>query len=421
MRPVPRTQGPTVGDRFEPAPDGLKLIPRPTPREPIPDAQAIANNPNLHGVELNRAINRTYVSLSRHLQRALDPDFAGSSQVAPSWYAMAIYASRGAGKGMLAAERALQVVDSQQTLREAFPAVPEQDWQKVQPWLEGRGALSDAAKFLVAFSLAQQEGPSRMTLDPRVLGISAGRLVDIITQPDCNMGTFVHTLHSMLEDGNRRIFQDIGVSAQRYLEMRRDQGPLTPEQVLDAFSDAPEQAGSAYQDGLRWAQGYDPLTTQFSQIYTMETRHLLAAGLALYEKASQESDPRLKDRYIQHAGNLLAYHEQACVAVPAFLPPQIVPGETDRAAVMQVLTPQVDVKTRNWTWSLHQMDQPDLDDSFWTPPSTERNWAYFNDRWEPILDYFGRCAADPASLWPMPCPDPALPIDGRPPRLKEKL
>ncbi|MBT9586671.1 hypothetical protein IV102_25235 [bacterium] len=210
-----------------------------------------------------------------------------------------------------------------------------------------------------------------MTMDPRVLGISARRLAHIISQPDSNLGTFVHTLHSMLEDGNRRIFQDIGVSAQRYLEMRRDQAPLTPEQVLAAFSDGPEQAGSAYQDGLRWAQGPDPLPTHFAQLYSMDSRHLLAAGLALYEKASKETD-----RYIQ-----------------------------------------VDVKTRNWTWSLHHMDLPDLDDSIWTPPSTERNWAYFDDRWEPILDYFGRCAANLASLWPMPCPDPALPIDGLPLRL----
>jgi hypothetical protein len=391
----------------------LNLIPRPVLRESIPDAQAIANNPDLHGVELNRAINRTYVSLSRHLQKVLDPGFSGSSEVAPSWYAMAIYASRGAGKGMLAAQRALQLAQNQQSLRAAFPSVPAEDWQKIQPLLDAKGPMADAATFLVAFGLGQQEGPNRITLDPRVLAISAGRLADIISRPETGLATFVHTLHTMLEDGNRRIFADIGVAGQRYLELRRDQGPLTPQQVLEAFSDQPEQATPAYQDGLRWARESEDLPTHFDQLYAQDTRALLAAGLALYERASSETDRRVRDRLIRHAGNLMAYHEQACVAVPAFLPPQVLPGETERAAVMEVLTPQIDVQTRDWTWSLHQMDLPDLDESFWTPPSTERNWAYFNHRWEPILDYFGRCADQPASLWPMPCPDPALPMDGQ--------
>lgn len=406
------------------------------PSRSIPDAEAVAKNPDLHGVELNRAINKTYVALAGQLQQVLDPEYADASQVSPSWYAMAIYASRGAGKGMLAAEKALAVVEGQRSLREMFPTVPEEDWQRVAPLLEEsspltglpldvrdgaveefltqpaegppamRGRTKDCAKFLVAFFLAQQDGPTRLTLDPRVLAISAGRMAGIITRPNTGVVTFTHTLKNMLEDGNRRIFQDIGVACQHYLELRRDQPGVTPEGVARHFSQDP-LALSAYQDGVRFAASGDELPSDFGPLYGLNTAPLLAAGFALYERAGAEKNPEVRDRLIQHASNLLAYHEQAAVAVPAFLPGQILPGETERAEVMQVLTPQVDVKTRQWTWSMHKCELPDLDGSFWTPPSTERNWAVFADRWVPILDYFGRCAADPESLWPMPNPDPA--------------
>lgn len=381
-------------------------MPRPVARrQSIPDAEAVANNPDLHGVELNRAINKTYGELSRQMQRALDPDFQGASSVSPSWYAMAIYASRGAGKGMLAAETALGVVQEKKSLREVFPKVPEQDWQRVAPLLEERGAAKDCAKFLVAFFLAQQEGPTRLTLDPRVLAISAGRMMEILRRPDTDLVTFTRTLANMLEDGNRRIFGDIGVACQHYLELRRDQPGARPEEVARHFSPDP-LAITAYQDGLKFAQQGE-LPRDFGPLYGLNTAPLLASGFALYQHAAQEKDAGLRDRLIQHAGNLLAYHEQAVVAVPAFLPGQTLAGETDRRDVMEVLTPQVDVKTRDWTWTLHGSDLEDLDNSFWTPPSTERNWAVFQDRWGPILDYFGRCAAHPQSLWPMPNPDPA--------------
>jgi len=302
----------------------------------------------------------------------------------------------------------LPATPARSSLREVFPKVPEEDWQRVAPLLEARGPAKDCAKFLVAFFLAQQEGPTRMTLDPRVLAISAGRMVNIITRPDTNLLTFTRTLGNMLEDGNRRIFGDIGVACQHYLELRRDQPDARPEEVARHFS--PDAlALTAYQDGLNFAQQGE-LPTDFGPLYGLNTAPLLASGFALYQRATQEKDCELRDRLIQHAGNLLAYHEQAVVAVPAFLPGQILAGETDRGAVMEVLTPQVDVKTRDWTWSIHGCDLEDLDDFFCTPPSTERNWAFFADRWEPILDYFGRCAANPNSLWPMPNPDPAQPV-----------
>lgn len=289
-------------DTFELSGAPLQLMPKfGIPRQSIPDAEAVAQNPDLHGVELNRAINRTYVGLAGQLQRVLDPEFAEGSKASPSWYAMAIYASRGAGKGMLAAEQALSVVEGQRSLREIFPAVPEEDWQRVAPLLEdSRGPAKDCAKFLVAYFLAQQEGPTRLTLDPRVLAISAGRMVDIITRPDTSVATFTRTLKNMLEDGNRRIFQDIGVACQNYLELRRDQPGVTPEAVAQRFSQDP-LALSAYQDGLGFAASAQELPTDFAPLYGLNTAPLLASGFALYERAAGEKNPEMRDRLIQHA------------------------------------------------------------------------------------------------------------------------
>jgi len=388
-----------------------------SPLRTIPDAESVANNPDLHGADLNHEINKTYVKLSEQMQMALDPRFdENPSEVAPSWYAMAIYASRGAGRGMLAAENALKVVADQQrpmaAVRAAFPKVPAEDWERLGLDEEPRGGnLSQATAFLVAFFLGQQDGDQRLSLDPRVLSISANRLCAILDQPGVSLGTVANTILKMMEDGNRRIFQDIGVAAQHFLELRSDTPNRHPRQVIEHFSERPELSDRAYQDGLRWAAGQDPLPTNFGQHYTFETRHLLATGMALYQRASAEKEPQLRDRLIAHAGNLLAYHEQYTVAVPAFLPDQIKPGETDRQAVMQVLTPQVDVKTRNWRWDYSQFDQEDLDDSWWTPPCTERNWGIFADRWPPILNYFELCFQSPQSLWPMPNPNPAQGVD----------
>lgn len=360
--------------------------------------------PPLHGVELNRSINRTYARLATELQDAL-----GGTASGPSWYAMAIYASRGAGAGMLAADRALAILrpgdEPRRSLQSAFPSVPPAEWEPLNALLD-RAPLADAVAFLAAFWLAQEERPERLNFDPRVLAISAGRLARLLERPGASLEQFAHTVKSMLEDGNRRIFEDIGRGGERYLAMR----PAEPRAVVRAFAENQEQAGQVFQDGLRFAAGEDPLPTDFNLLYGLDSQACLAAGFGLYEQATREPDVRIRQRLVAHASNLLAYHEQVNVAVPAFLPPEPLPGEFCRPDVMEVLTPQIDVKTRHWTWKLAQSDLADLDGSFWTPPSTEHNWAFFEERWGPILDYFGRCQADPETLWPMPNPDPAKPV-----------
>ncbi len=353
-------------------------------------------NDSLRGAELNRAINGCYRDMAEEFRQ-----FLGDT---PSWYSMAIYASRGAGKGMLAARSALHVVDGQQrpfeALQCAFPAVSAQDWKPFSEAASESGGLGQATSFLLAFFLAQQEGDQRLSLDPRVLSISAARLVSLLQQPGVDLKRVARTIELMLEDGNRRIFKDIGVAGERYLQLREDQPGLSPQAVCEHFQGNLQ----AYQEAVELASGSQPLPSRYPD-YASES--LLGSGFALYQKAAQETDAQVRQRLCIQAGNMLAWHEQFCVAVPAFLPDQVWPGETDRAAVMQILTPQIDVKTRHWTWHYSQFEQADLDDSWWTPPCTERNWAQFEDRWPPILDYFGRCFQDPDTLWPMPNIDPA--------------
>lgn len=391
---------------------------------PRPVRSASLNpGPQLKGLELNRAINRTYVGLAHDFQRIFDPPFDGRSQVAPSWYAMAIYASRGAGAGMAAAERALALAqgpflegqsgDWRQRLARAFPRIPDSDWSQVLPErLEEGGCPNQgqATAYLTALHLASRPEPQRLNLDPRALAISARRLARLLEHGVC-LETFTRTVLNMLEDGNRRIFEDIGRSGQRFLALRSERPELAPEEVLVHFSERPELAARAYQDGLTWAASPDPLPSDFGRLYNFDSKHLMATALALYQRASQltiESphDERLRDRMIAHAGNLMAYHEQAQVAVPAFLPGTILPGEADRSAVMEILTPQIEVVHRGGTWRYCDFEQPDLDGSCWTPPCTERNWGVFEHRWAPILDYFELCYRQPGQLWPMPSPDP---------------
>lgn len=416
VRPGAPGSQPRSGDRFEPTPAGPNLLPSRPAWLRSPSAASIANDPHLKGLELNRAINRTYVGLAQDFQKIFDPQFAGSSSLAPSWYAMAIYASRGAGAGMAAAQRALELVgddgDSRARLCNAFPQVPQEMWSTLPGLQEDRcGHLSRATAYLTAMALASQTRPERLHLEPRALTLSALRLASLLAQ-GVDLATVTRTILNMLEDGNRRIFSDIGVSGQRFLELRRDRPELAPEEVLVHFSDRPELAARAYQDGLTWAAGPGPLPTNFDRHYRFDSKHLLATALALYQRASQLPNQPMKDRLIAHAGNLMAYHEQSQVAVPAFLPGQVLPGEADRAAVMEILTPQIEVVHRGGTWKYGQFEQPDLDGSVWTPPCTERNWAVFEHRWPPILDYFGLCYQHPEQLWPMPSPDPLLGLDG---------
>jgi hypothetical protein len=380
-------------DEFCSGPPPCGLIPRPSKQR-------------LQGAALNQSINRHYAALAEELQTAL-----GGPESGPSWYAMAIYASRGAGKGMLASQKALSLLRSPAALPSAFPCVPPSEWERIAEQLQQRGPRGEAATFLAAYWLANQDEPERLCFDPRVLSISAGRLVDLLQRPGASLEKFAHTIHAMLEDGNRRIFEDIGKAGMAYAHMRRQNPALQPDDVLQAFSSQPQQARIPFADGVGWAHEEGPLPTDFSNVYAgMDSREHLAAGLALYQQACAEPDVRVRKRMVAHASNLLAYHEQVHVAVPAFLPGAVLPGEVDRADVMAILTPQIEVQTREWQWKLSDAALPDVDGSAWTPPATEHNWAQFEHRWQPILEYFARCQSEPLGLWPMPDPDPAAPV-----------
>ena len=72
----------------------------------IPDVRATASSPSLRYVELNRQINRGYGVFGQHFQAILDSSFArtSTSDVYPSWFAFAAFASRAIGQAQLGAE-----------------------------------------------------------------------------------------------------------------------------------------------------------------------------------------------------------------------------------------------------------------------------------------------------------------------------
>ncbi|MEW6281070.1 MAG: hypothetical protein AB1758_20820, partial [Candidatus Eremiobacterota bacterium] len=131
------------------------LLPRRLPDE-IPDARSIAHDASLRYVALNREINRTYGAFGRMMQQVV-----GGESEPPTWYGIAVYASRVAGRSMLAADRALEAVkavslgqDVGQALEEAVPGLSEEQALRARDALAGLGlwgAVKLAASFLLAF------------------------------------------------------------------------------------------------------------------------------------------------------------------------------------------------------------------------------------------------------------------------------
>ena len=223
----------------------------------------------------------------------------------------------------------------------------------------------------------------------------------------------------MLEDGNRRIVSEIGVAGQDYLTFRQGRQP-SPQEVLEQFTVAsteknPEQARRVYDMMETVVKGDGPLKTDWDKEFpadSFDRTNFLVAGFAAYEAARLETDPRLKSRWIDQAGALIAFREQFDIVQGAFQG-DVREGEVDRKELMQMVTPWVDVPTNRFKWTFRKYaadNLPPADDNKWTPRAAEYNWSDFETRWGAILNFFDRVNADPTTLWPMPSPDPDDPL-----------
>lgn len=379
----------------------------------IPDARSIAADPKLRYVDLNRAINRSYRAFGELMQEVVDPSFHGRSSAYPTWYGMAIFASRMAGRSMQAADQALEVVKQVDAGRSLSACV--EGGQDLEARLDGLGLWGNVklcATFLVAYLNAQQEAGTRASawFDPRTLTVAAHRMARAMVAgqgpPLERLTALVKTMENALEDGNRRIFTDIGVAGQTYCEARQAAGgPLGDERLL-AMAPQPEEARAVLQAARQAIEQGRPMPT------CANTTNMLWASFALYEEAGRSPAGR-RDPCIHMANDMMAWHEQFTVVQPAFHPPTPVPGELDRYLLFSAVTPSVAVNTREGTWRYSRFAArhlPPRDDNPLTPRVTEYNWANFEDRWPGIVDFFGRCYVHPERIWPMPPAEPSAPL-----------
>ena len=407
-----------------------------TPAFPIPDAHATAGDLSLRYVDLNRQINAGYGQFANAFQNIVDPNFAatGSSSLNPVWFGFAPYASREVGRGELAVKNALDAIktyegtSSERLLERAgVPAGVAGVAGKVLDTLFPDEPARLTAAFVVALAGATQNpgsqdpGNLRALLDPRTLTITVGRMMALAAgAPGASftdkLESVANTMRNALEDGNRRIYSDIGGSGQDYLNYRAAHGgAVTPDQVLDGFSlsnpPQPAQARQVYNFAMQHLNDR-PQPTDFEQRFppsSFDSRNLVVAAFALYEKAGQTSDAAAKNQLIAFGNNLLAYREQHDAVQPAFTPGRVLPGEVDRPKLFRAITPTVALPLRSGTWTFdgYAPDHlPARDLNPLTPRSTEYNWGEFSDRWTPILNAFEEGYSHRRDIWPMPDADP---------------
>jgi hypothetical protein len=206
-----------------------------------------------------------------------------------------------------------------------------------------------------------------------------------------NMAKLCRTYVSLLADGNRAIFADIGGSAAAFLRFRERHGDASPDQVLSHLR-LPEStaAGSRriFEHALEHAFDRPP-PTNFSGLAAPGCGNdLVRAAFALYTLAGQTRDLDRKNALVSHANNLIAWREQFETVQPAFTNTQ--PHELDRGRVLSALTPLVQVPFTGFTWrfSSFAARQPGRDRNWLTAHASEYDWSKFRDRWPAILDAF---------------------------------
>ena len=383
----------------------------------------------------NRQINHDYGVFGERFQAIIDPAFgtAGVSEAYPAWFAFAAFASRGIGQAQLGAEIGLDSARFYQESGDHRAALarllPEEG---VRPAAVLIDTLLDedarlAATLLVGFASASRRlgafqglAISAM-LDPRTLKVSVQRLLTLMLQaPGSNplerLSSVALTLRNMMEDGNRRIYSDIGGTAQDYLCLRDSWADgVTPERVLKEFAPPnllrPDLSKAGYEFALQHWQDA-PLPIHFEQLFPDlrdDAIPLVITAFALYERAGQTPDLAAKNRYIAFANNFVIYREQHEAVQPAFSPGRTLPGEVDRLALLAIITPAIEVVLRLETWRFWEYAERHLPVRTLNPlrsRAAQYNWGVFEDRWPPVVDTFGPCYRNPRAMWPPPNPDP---------------
>lgn len=400
-----------------------------------PDVPAILAN-GKRFEDINYCITQTYADMAPVLQQIIDP--SGRNEGPPNWYALAVYASRSAGQGMCVAHALSGALDTSANtmvavLRFAFGQVP------------GPAALAAAsvaakaplgqtdARAIAALARGSSRGLQELAkgvgpVDPRVAVSTSKRLGRLLRQaPGRTLRdkteAVVNTMLTMLEEGNRAIFADMGAAGAAYLKFRAQRGgSVTPDEVVAQFSADgsrdPDKSRLVYDRALAQASGTAALPGDFSVEFpelASDSRPMFPAAFALYEQAGRTADTRVRDRLVMYANNLLAWREQHDVIQPCFDPPQVRPGEVRRMDIWKLMTPIVDIKSRDGAWRYADyMKNRDDDGDFshlLTPEVLKKNWGTFGDRWPAILNAFDVMYAKGGVVWPMPDANPLVGLD----------
>ena len=398
-------------------------------------AAARAEYEVLRYVDLNRWINADYGRLGEKFQAIVDAAFAptGTSDANPVWFAFAAFASRGIGKAQLGAAIGLDAArcyretgDSHAALAQWAPAHVAAAARQTVEKLVGEPARL-AATFLFAFASALRHRGAfdglaiSALLDARTLGVSVERLVRLMrsapgVDPMEHLAAVALTLQNTMEEGNRRIYTDIGRAGHTYLEFRASRGAApSPREVVGEFSlpgiPGPEHAMRPYEFALAhlWDE---PLPIAFERQFldiVHDARPLVIAAFALYERAGATQDAAEKNRLIAFANNFVIFREQHQAVQPAFTPVTVLPGEVERIKLMEIITPLIEVELRLETWRFWQFAEqhlPRRGSNSLLSRAAEYNWGLFADRWIPVVDTYGPCYRNPRAMWPAPHPDP---------------
>lgn len=383
------------------------------------------HDPSLRAEALNAHITAGYARLAEALQRRVDPGHSAEapSRALPVWFAIAAWASREVGACLVAAGQTLDRVEALAdgaSADELIDALTAPLPSALRRTLSLTGLPRELAASLALAASVQHDDddpdddPAHLAslLDPAVFAITAARAARLLAAaPGDSLITratsVLRTARQMLEDGNRRIYADIGLPTAAFLAAAPE--PAGADAALARFTlpgaDADADIVAAVRRDLR--QGVIP--RRFDAPWGTEPARstaLIVAGLACLDEAAV--DLGRQGGWIAAGNNLLAWREQHHAVQPAFTPPTVHPGEVDRAALFAVLTPTVrlPIGARAWLLTAYAPSLPARDLNPLTPRVTEYSWAAFEDRWPCILDAFALAYRDPAAVWPLPAPDP---------------
>jgi len=219
------------------------------------------------------------------------------------------------------------------------------------------------------------------------------------------------TLNSALEDGNRRIFRDVGGCGFSYLVWRAHQRlPIGKEAIFEKFAvyfgRAPVDVRACYNFAM---MNLDPQPTNLeTALKSYSSNDMMVAAIALYEEAAHvaDTDTVKADRMIKFANMYMAFREQHDAAQPAFdgggTKQQ---GEVERLELFQLMTPTIKLQMQSslkWT-HFEYCTRKGFD-------IMTKNWGIFADRWDPILDAFEAVYKAKSGIWPMPPSDAHTPL-----------